>query len=286
MKINIPYFVRGVVIGVLVVYLVYSFINPSLITKPWDFISDETIALFISAFLGGFSAGLFGYYFNSKSRVKELRHTKYFEHRNTIVQIEHELIGVREDLSRDLESMKLALEVRNDRYRFILRFFDLNISSGLSLRLLDLDLINKYSQLYIALQSINSDIKYLQSIVTQLQDKIDIDNPNITPAIMSLMNMYETMLEHTFNQLLIADRMSLELVAICRVALEDDTETTLEKYENRGGEIKYSITKTQIDKEIMSISQEENRPGSKEDPKPRFVSLYFDIYRIVVGNPI
>lgn len=279
-------FIRGAIIGLIGVLTFCFYLNPHSLTSVWNFISENTISLFISAFMGGFSAGYFGYYFNSKSRVEELRHTKYFEHRNTIVQIEHELIGIRVNLSRDIESIKSALEVKNDRYRFILRFFSLEISSGLSLRLLDLDLINKYSELYIIFQSINSDLEYLGSMVKEIQSKIDIDNPQPTPALMGLMNNYITMINHVYNQLLSSDKMSLELVAICKIALIERLDVKLKEYIKKGGEIKYSITKSDIDKKIKEISKEENRPGTEKNPKPKFVALYFDLVRVIVSNPV
>jgi hypothetical protein len=88
-------------------FVVYKLQAIQIITTNWKVASDN-IALHTSAFLGGFSAGVFIYYFNSKSRLNELRHTKYFEHRTTMVQIEHELIGVRANLSRNIESIKCA----------------------------------------------------------------------------------------------------------------------------------------------------------------------------------
>ncbi|GEM_PF-2712697 len=281
MKINRSDFIGGLAIGAPGVLITYFILFPNLITTIWNFISNATISLFISAFLGGFSAGVFTYYFNSKSRLNELRHTKYFEHRNTLVQIEHELVGARVHLSRNLESIKTALEVKDNRYRFILRFFDLSISSGLSLRLLDLNIINKYSELYIIFQSINSDIEYLRGMVHEIQSKLDIDDPKPTPALISLMNNYILMLSHINNQLLTSDKMSLELVAICKIALLEDPKHKLREYINKGGEIKYLISKTEIEEKIKKISDEEDKPGSEKDPRPQFVALYFDLVRIV-----
>lgn len=278
MKINIGDFIRGIIIGLIGVLIVY----PHLFITAWSIISDSTISLFISAFLGGFSAGVFTYYFNSKSRLNEVRNTKYFEHRNTIVQIEHELVSVRVNLSRNIESIKTALEVKNDRYRFILRFFSLDISSGLSLRLLDLDFINKYAELYIIFQSINSDIEYLKSMVQEIQSKIDIDNPQPTPTLISLVNNYMLMLNHVYTQLLTSDKMSLELVAMCKIALIESPENKLKEYMRKGGEIKYSISKAAINKKIQMILKEENKRGSEEDPRPQFVALFFDMFRVMV----
>jgi hypothetical protein len=277
-KSNIYNYVLGLVIGLAGLgglIVIYCRLTPSVLKKFWEFIVGD------SAFLGGFSAGLFTYYFNSKSRVKELRHTKYFEHRNTIVQIEHELIGVRVNLSRNLESIKIALEVKENRYRFILRFFNLNISPGLSLRLLDLDLINKYSEMYIIFQSINSDIEYLKSMVEQIKSKLDIDNPNPTPSLITLMNNYLMMLDHVHKQLLIADKMSLELVAICKIALSENPQSKLNEYVKTGGEIKYSVPKIDLDEKMKDISTEEDRSGSDVDPRPKFVALYFDLIRVI-----
>lgn len=285
MKIYMRNFIYGTIVCVIGILLVYSILNPSFVAKLWNFISDNTIALLASAFLGGFSAGLFSYYFNSQSRLKELRHTKYFEHRNTIVQIEHELIGARASLSRNLESIKVALEAKKDRYRFILRFFNLDISSGLSLKLLDLNFINKYSEVYIIFKSINSDVEYLQGMVEQIQLKIDVDEPKPTPAVISQMNNYMTMLEHVYNQSLIADQMSLELVAMCKISLAEKPEHKLKEYINKGGEIKYSILKADIDKKITTISEEENRPGTEANPRPKFIALYFDLVKVTVTTP-
>lgn len=278
MKINRADFILGGLIG-LIITIVCALIGTSFFIISWAVISDSTISLFISAFLGGFSAGVFTYYFNSKSRLNELRHTKYFEHRNTMVQIEHELLGARINLSRNIESTKQVFEVKDDRYRFLTRLFKLEISPGLSLRLLDINFINKYSELYIIFQSINSDISYLQSMVEKIESKIDIDNPNPSRAIISLMDNYMTMVEHLHNQLITADKMSGELIAMCQVAMSEAPEVKLKEYIKKGGEIKYTVSKIEINKKLKSISEEENRPGTKTDPRPKFIALFFDLVK-------
>ncbi len=104
-----------------------------------NLIKDSTFQIVLSAFLGGFFAALFSNHFESRRRIKELRRDKYFEHRNTVVQIEHELIPLRVNMSRNIASVEDALKNTNDNnIRIILRFYNISISTGLSLKLLNL----------------------------------------------------------------------------------------------------------------------------------------------------
>jgi hypothetical protein len=56
------------------------------------------------------------------------------------------------------------------------------------------------------------------------------------------MDNYMLMINHLNNQLLISDQMSLELVAMCKIALEENPENKLKEYIQKGGEIKYLVT--------------------------------------------
>jgi len=58
-------------------------------------------------------AGLFSNYFESKRRIFDKRSDKYHEHKNTIVQIEHELVPARLNLSRNIQSLEDAIKHTN-----------------------------------------------------------------------------------------------------------------------------------------------------------------------------
>src|SRR3989344_3565614 len=114
--------------------------NPQLLNG-----ASSMAAIILSSFFGGLFAGWWSNYFETKRRIHDKRHDKYYEHRNTIVQIEQELIPLRVNISRDLASITDAIENTNDQnIRFILRFDRLFLSTGLGLRLLSLDFINMY----------------------------------------------------------------------------------------------------------------------------------------------
>src|SRR5437762_1602869 len=89
-------------------------------------------AIIASAFFGGFFAALWTNRFETKRRIHDKRHDKYYEHRNTIVQIEQELIPLRVNISRDIASISQAIDNTNDQnIRLILRFYKLSLSTGL-----------------------------------------------------------------------------------------------------------------------------------------------------------
>lgn len=138
----------------------------SILVKINELLQNSTFQIILSAFSGGFFAAFFTNYFESKKRIHEIRRDKYFEHRNTVVQIEHELIPFRVNLSRNITSIDDALKnIDENNIRIILRFYQSSISTGLSLKLLNLTLINEYVETYSLIESLNTDFEYLNGII-------------------------------------------------------------------------------------------------------------------------
>src|SRR3989344_6491762 len=85
--------------------LLTGYINPSSSSLGtsliFNYILKDNAAAIFTGFWGGLFAGLWGYYYQSKQRNEEKRADKYFDHRNVIVQIEHEMIPIRLNLSRN-----------------------------------------------------------------------------------------------------------------------------------------------------------------------------------------
>ncbi|MBI2595570.1 hypothetical protein HYW46_02425 [Candidatus Daviesbacteria bacterium] len=240
-----------------------------------NLLQDNTFQIVLSAFLGGFFAALFSNYFESRRRINQLRRDKYFDHRNTVVQIEHELIPVRVNMSRNIASVEDALQNTNDNnIRIILRFYNISISTGLSLKLLNLDLINEYAEAYSMVESLNSDFQYTNGVVNQIiedhkQGKIDF----------SKIGVYLEMLNYLKYQCDLVDKKTLNLLSMCKVAIRESEEKKLSKYLKEGMLINYDFDKKTLSSESKKVEKEEKRDVKNGMPRPKFVALYLDFRR-------
>ena len=188
-------------------------------------VNSSHFQVILSAFSGGLFAGLFSNYFESRRRVSDKRRDKYYNHRNTIVQIEHELLPARVNISRDITSLTDSLENTNEsNKRIVLRFFKLILSPGLSLNLLNLDLINLYAEVFGQFEIINNDIDYINQIVSAVIE--DKKNKRIDE---NLINQYFLFSDYLLSEIKMADQKSLKLVAYCQIALQKDEKDTLKK---------------------------------------------------------
>ena len=234
----------------------------------------NVLGILLSAFFGGFFAGLWSNYFESRRRIHELRRDKYIDHRNTIVQIEHELIPIRVNLSRNLQSLKIALDSTNNRnIRLILRLYKMTISPGLNLKLLDINLINEYLELYTILASINSDIQYLEGVVDIIKD--DLRNKKLDR---SLLGVYSQVVSHLYKSCQKSDDKSLSLLSKCIFIVKLSEEEIKKKYIKSGGAITYTIAEKDVKKRRERIVEEETRPRKGE--KDQFVAPYIDVKNI------
>lgn len=238
------------------------------IQKSESTINQNTFNIIISAFAGGFFAAFFTNVFESQRRKNEKRNDKYFDHRNTLVQIEHELSPIRLNLSRNLASLSDALENTNSsKVRVILRLYKLEITRGLSTKLLNLELINKYLDVSILLETINSDIIYLSELLIKIQKE---RNPG-------LLHLYTTQVAFLLDTCKKVDQKSMELLSMCRLALREDDQILVKSYIELGGLINYSFSKEILKKENTKVESEENRPYEEGEKRPKFVSSYLDI---------
>lgn len=231
----------------------------------------------VSAFFGGLFAGLFSNYFESRRRVQDIRRDKYYEHRNTIVQLEHELLPARINLSRDIASLKDSKQNTVDsNKRIVLRFFKLTLSPNLSLKLLNLDLINLYARVFEQFEIINNDIDYINQIVIKI-----IDNYKSNQNDENLINQYFSFSEYLLSEIILTDNLSRELLSYCKVIISKDEKVILKKYIEVGGEIKYNISKKVINKTSRSIIHEETRPSKKGEVQPKFTTPFLDLRRVL-----
>ena len=240
--------------------------------------SNIYFQLATSAFFGGLFAGLFSNYFESKRRLLEKRRDKYYKHRNTIVQIEHELMPVRINISRNISSLDEALKNTNDsNKRIILRFFKLKLSAGLNLNLLNLKLINLYAETYGLFETINNDIDYIsQMVVSILEDK---KNKRIDG---NLINTYIEFSNFLLAEIRQADEKCLELLSHCKSVLDKDEEKILIKYLKEGKQVKYNFNKKSIKKISRRVISEETRPHTALETRPQFMTPFLDLKRVLI----
>jgi len=245
-------------------------------------INSAYFQLMISVFFGGFFAGLFSNYFESKRRIAEKRRDKYYNHRNTIVQIEHELIPVRINISRNISSLDEALNNTNDsNKRIILRFFKLKLSAGLNLNLLNLKSINLYAETYGLFETINNDIDYISQMVSSIIE--DKKNNRIDE---NLINSYIQFSNFLLAETREADQKSLELLAYCKSILDKDEEKILKKYLEKGGQVKYNFNKKSIKRISKRVVSEETRPYAKSETRPQFITPFLDLKRVLIQKVV
>lgn len=236
------------------------------------------VAIILSSFFGGLFAGWWSNYFETKRRIHDKRHDKYYEHRNTIVQIEQELIPLRLNIFRDLASITDAIENTNDQnIRFILRFYKLFLSTGLGLKLLSLNLINKYAELYSAIESFNSDIDYVSGMISSIRD--DEKEGRIDQSKVDSYRIFLPKLKDGAEQI---DQKSLEILAMGKLAIGKDDRKIKEKYIKDGEEIKHSFGKKLLAQKYKSIKNEEDGSLHKDEKQPKFVSPYLDLKRVLI----
>lgn len=231
-----------------------------------------------SAFFGGLFAGVWTNHFESKRRVNDKRIEKYFEHRNSIVQIEQELIPLRVNISRNLASISDAIVNTNEtNIRFILRFDRFSLSTGLGLKLLSLDLINMYAQLYSAIEKFNSDIDYVSGIVSSVREDQKVGK--IDP---SLVESYKIFLPHLKDECEEIDQKSLDLLALSKVAIGKEDKYIKTQYVKDGKEIKYPISKVSLNQKYDDIKKEEDASSHKDEKQPKFVAPFLDLKKVLI----
>lgn len=238
----------------------------------------DLVGIMASAFFGGLFAGVWTNHFESKRRIHDKRTEKYFEHRNSIVQIEQELIPLRVNISRNFASITDALGNTNENnIRFILRFDRLFLSTGLGLKLLSLDLINMYAQLYSAIEKFNSDIDYVSGMIVSVREdqKVGKMDP-------SLIESYKVFLPHLKDECEEIDQKSLELLALSKVAIGKEDKNIKIKYVKDGKEIKYLVNKKSLTQKYDDIKKEEDASSHKGEKQPKFVSPFLDLKKILV----
>ena len=240
------------------------------------FLESKSFEIIAAAFFGGLFAGLFSNYFESKRRILDKRSDKYHVHRNTIVQIEHELIPARVNLSRNIKSLADAIESTNqNNIRLILRFNKLKLSTGLSLNLLDKKFINEYAELFSLFESQNSDIDYLDGMIQQI--RTDQKNGSIDG---SLLHSYVQMIEYLHQSCLEIDNKSHILLAMCQIALNQEDKTIKKKYLKNGKLIEYEFAAQKMKEKIKKITSEENRLPKDGETQPKFFVPFMDIKKI------
>ena len=235
-------------------------------------------AIISSAFFGGLFAGIWTNHFETKRRIKDKRNDKYYEHRNTIVQIEQELIQLRVNISRDIASINDAITNTNDQnIRFILRFYKLYLSTGIGLKLLSLDFINKYAELYSAIESLNSDVEYVSGIVSSV-----IKDHKQGPVDPSIIESYKILLPQLNDQCEQIDQKSLELLGMSKFVIGKEDKTIRDKYVSDGKVIKYALDKKSLEKKYERIKKEEGGSLHKDEKQPKFVAPYLDLKRVLI----
>lgn len=238
------------------------------------------IQIILSAFFGGLFAGVFSNYFESKRRIADKRRDKYFDHRNTIVQIEHEVLPSRINISRNINSIEDSINNTSESSkRIVLRFFKLKLSPGLSLNLLNLDLINLYSEVYSQYESVNNDIDYLSQIVSSI-----IDDKKSNKVDDNLIEQYFLFSDYLLKEIKDADNKSLELLSYCKSVIDKKEKVLLDKYLANGEEILYKFNKKLIRKISNKVTKEKTRPNRKGETRPQFITPFLDLKRVFINQ--
>ncbi len=239
------------------------------------FLSNNGLEIFfvlLTSFSGGYFAALCTNIFESRRRIKDKRLDKYNDHRNTLVQLEHEIIPLRVNMSRNLRSLEISQEATN-AIRLILRFYNLKISSGLSLHILNLDLINSYSELYIKVETINSDMHYLEDFIEKIKN--DIKENTVDE---NLIATYPLLIENLHNKCIEADDMSLELLSKIKHILSLEDTKTKKIYLKNGKLVDYEITESDIEFQTQKTRDEE--APIESDTRTQFVAPYLDVRKM------
>jgi hypothetical protein len=117
---------------------------------------------------------------------------------------------------------------------------------------------------------INSDIEYIDKLAYSIIQ----DFKNNSPDEGKIM-VYRQTITHLNTECLKADKMTLKLLALCRLALNVDERMIREKFFNLGGLIDYSINTEQLGIEIKEIEKKETISSVTKE-KAQFIALYFD----------
>jgi hypothetical protein len=210
-----------------------------------------------------------------RGRLRNKRLDKYVEHRNTIVQIEHELIPARKNMGNNIRALEDAVkQFKKGAPRLILRMYETTLSTGLSLKIVNLELINDYAELYILLKKINSDIDYLNQLVENIQMRGEKGKEFI-----SLITAYEKLIEYLLKQCKKADNKILLLIAKCQIVLDygEEEKSLKRKYINDGQEIEYNFSERDIQKKKDRVTKQESRPYADEETPDEVFMLYLDV---------
>jgi len=240
-----------------------------------DKITSIIVAPVISAFAGGFFAAYWSNKYEAKRRMDELRLDKYIEHRNTIVQLEHELIPERVSMSRNLSSFVEFKNGTNEtRFRVLLRLYKLSLSPGLTMKLLNMDILNAYADLYSIIESINLDISYHE----YLSDKI-LSDAKAGKIDTSMLYLYATLVENLQKNCLIADNKSEILLAKCKAIVDLNDKDIKASYIKTGGTIAYDIPDSVLQNKKQAINSQEKPTGDND--RVQFVAPYMDLVKPV-----
>lgn len=236
----------------------------------------DLLAIILPAFFGGLFAAFWTSRFESKRRIHDKREDKYYEHRNTIVQIEQELIPLRVNISRDMAAIEDAIaNTRETNVRFVLRFYKLSLSTGLGLRLMSLYLINRYAELYSAIESFNSDIQYISGMVSSIME--DKKAGEIEHSMVESYKVFLHQLKDVSEQI---DRKSLELLGMCKLAIDNEDEEIKHKYIEDGKEIKYIFDEKNLIGKYEEIKRGEDGSLRMNENQPKFVSPFMDLKNV------
>lgn len=249
----------------------------NIFTSMQTFFVSKSFEIIAAAFFGGLFAGLFSNYFESRRRIFDKRFDKYHEHRNTIVQIEHELIPARVNLSRNIKSLSDAIESTNENnIRLILRFSKVRLSTGLSLSLLDLNFINEYAEMFTLFERHNSDIDYVEGMIQQIRNDQKEGSIDV-----SLLQSYVQMIEYLQQSSSEIDEKSQGLLAMCQIALNQEDTKIKNTYLKNGKLITYKFDEKMMEQKLSQIDSEENRQPNEGESQPKFFVPFMDIKKVI-----
>lgn len=210
--------------------------------------------------IGGIVAALLANYLSQKSRVENKRKDAYIKHKNAVVQMEQELLAARIEIDRDIQILENSINFNSEtKTRLILKMYKPDFSSGLGLRLLSVDFINKYYNLFLLFRKINLNIDYLSVVVADIRSglkKNDLEN--------NYLSTYRKIVGILFDQLKQAESDTLELIIMSESLLDLNEKEIISKFLENGKEINYNIPIEIMDKRKAQIFKNDKKLSKRQ----------------------
>ena len=206
----------------------------------------------IGAFLGAFSAFIFGlitFYFQK-------RFERYWKHKNAVVEIEHLLQSHLNQNSSNQFLFNGAIDTLQRNHMTYTILTELRLPDDLSLRIGDIDILNRYFDYQDPIEKINHGAKTWQGMNEQLQQSIT-GNPNLpAPIVHKTMEYLENQARSLLKFMEAQDIDTRNLLAYIRIYLRKDRHIWSIWWLKRKNNHKPIISEDEVEQEIKMLQKE------------------------------